>query len=55
MFHIVRLGLIFLFGGAAAAAIEDSPAGAFVMGAISLALTIWMIVDISKAINGVAS
>lgn len=54
MFHIVRLGLIFLFGAMAAQTIEDSPAGAFMMGALSVALTIWMIMDISRFLQGLA-
>jgi hypothetical protein len=55
MFHIIRLGLIFLLGAAATQTIEDSPAGAFMMGAASVGLTIWMIMDISKFLQGVAS
>ena len=53
MFHLVRLGLIFVLGAAAAAAIQDSPLGAFLMGATSVALTAWMIVDITRALHGV--
>jgi hypothetical protein len=54
MFSIVRLTLIFVFGAAAVAAIEASPIGAFLMGAASLLLTIWMIWDASRLLQGLA-
>lgn len=55
MFQIVRIVLIFVLGAGAAAAIEDSPLGAFMMGAASVALTAWMIMDITKFVQGLAS
>ena len=46
MWHIVRIGMVFIFGTAMTQTIEDSPTGAFIMGAIALGLTVTMIVDI---------
>jgi hypothetical protein len=48
MFFLVRLVFIFLFGIGMAKTIEDSPAGALVMGAISVLLTIWLVIDVSN-------
>jgi len=54
VFHIVRLVLIFVLGAATTKVIEDSPMGAFLMGSASVALTVWMIVDINTALRAIA-
>lgn len=48
MFFLIRLVFIFLFGIGMAKAIEDHPVGAYVMGGISLVLTIWLVVDVAN-------
>ena len=48
MFFIVRLVLIFLFGVGMARSIENHPVGAWVMGGLSVLMTVWLIFDVSN-------
>lgn len=50
MFIIVRLALAFVLGTVTAKTIEESPVGAFFMGAVSLALIIWCVLELAKFI-----
>uniref|UniRef100_UPI0040570322 hypothetical protein n=1 Tax=Candidatus Electronema sp. TaxID=2698783 RepID=UPI0040570322 len=52
MWYLVRFLMIFIFGAGMTQVIEESESGAFIMGALALALTIWMAVDIMRYVNG---
>jgi hypothetical protein len=44
----VKLVLIFLFGANMARSIENHPVGAWVMGGLSVLLTVWLIYDVAN-------
>jgi hypothetical protein len=46
MFYALRIVFIFVFGIAAARKIENNSVGSFVMGTISLILSIWLVLDV---------
>jgi hypothetical protein len=48
MWLAVRLVFIFVFGFATTKTIQESTVGAFVMGAISVLLTIWLVYDVAN-------
>lgn len=45
------MALVFILGAGMAKTIEESPVGGFMMGALSFALIVWMIIDITKQFN----
>jgi hypothetical protein len=46
MFFLIRLAFIFLFGVGMANSIERHPVGAWLMGGLSVLMTIWLVADV---------